>query len=363
MKKQELKFTNLNLLLIFILPVIFFSFGIKKQNELHEKLTIQGIGIDLDNDKYKVTVQAYDYKNPEDKNEPKIKILECTGETVSEALENLKSSTGLYPFYSQNKIIIFGSSLAKKGLKKSIDFFTRYYENRPSVKLRVAENEASEIIKSKVENKEIKASEMRDLVDEKFDINILKFEENIRSSISDSLLMSIEKSDNGLVCKQAAIFKDDKMIDILDSEEVLGIKILKNNPKVGIYTFLIDGQKVSCNLENSKCKIKSEINDGIPRFDINVKIDSNLFEDEKDTDRVGHIEKIRTDLNKSLEEICKNVIFKVVSKGCDLFNFGKILRNKFPRYFKDIELEWKDQIMANSDYDVKIDSKITMIGL
>ena len=187
MKKQELKFINLNLLLIFILPVIFFSFGIKKQNELHEKLTIQGIGIDLDNDKYKVTVQAYDYKNPEDKNEPKIKILECTGETVSEALENLKGSTGLYPFYSQNKIIIFGSSLAKKGLKKSIDFFTRYYENRPSVKLRVAENEASEIIKSKVENKEIKASEIRDLVDEKFDINILKFEENIRSSISDSL--------------------------------------------------------------------------------------------------------------------------------------------------------------------------------
>ena len=153
------------------------------------------------------------------------------------------------------------------------------------------------------------------------------------------------------------------MIDVLNSEEVLGIKILKNNPKVGIYTFLIDGQKVSCNLENSKCKIKSEINDGIPRFDINVKIDSNLFEDEKDTDRVGHIEKIRTDLNKSLEEICKNVIFKVVSQGCDLFNFGKILRNKFPKYFKDIELEWKDQIMANSDYDVKIDSKITMIRL
>ena len=114
-----------------------------------------------------------------------------------------------------------------------------------------------------MENKEIKASEMRDLVDEKFDINILKFEENIRSSISDSLLMSIEKSDNGLVCKKAAIFKDDKMIDVLNSEEVLGIKILKNNPKVGIYTFLVDGQKVSCTLENSECKIKSEIKAGI----------------------------------------------------------------------------------------------------
>jgi hypothetical protein len=50
MKNQKLNFKNLNLILIFILPITFLAFGIKKQNELHEKLMIQGIGIDFDNE-------------------------------------------------------------------------------------------------------------------------------------------------------------------------------------------------------------------------------------------------------------------------------------------------------------------------
>ena len=59
-EKTKLNFQNLNLLLICILPVIFLFFGIKKQSELHEKLMIQGIAIDLNhennNNNYKLTV-------------------------------------------------------------------------------------------------------------------------------------------------------------------------------------------------------------------------------------------------------------------------------------------------------------------
>ena len=150
-EKTKLNFQNLNLLLICILPVIFLFFGIKKQSELHEKLMIQGIAIDLNhennNNNYKLTVQAYDFKNPEDKNEPKIRVIESIGNTVSEALENLKKITGLTPLYSQNKIIIFSEELAKNGIIKIIDFFSRYYENRPSVKLRIAQNNAGDFLK------------------------------------------------------------------------------------------------------------------------------------------------------------------------------------------------------------------------
>ena len=363
MKNQRLSFKNLNIFLILILPIIFFAFGVKKQNELYEKLTIQGVGIDFDNNKYKVTVQAYDYKNPKDKNEPKIRTLECTGETVSEAMESLKNSTGLYPFYSQNKVIVFGSSLAKNGLKNSIDFFTRYYENRPSVKLRVAKNTASEIFKSKVDDKEIKASEIRDLVDENSDTNILKFEENIRSSISDSILMMLEKDENGVVCNKAMILKNDKIIDNLDVSETIGAKILRNSPKIGIYTFSYENKKISCNLENSKSKIKVSIKDNIPEFAFDIKVDSNLFESEQGDDQISYIDKVRAKLNENLKELCEKVISKTVSQGCDLFNLGKILRNKFPKYFKYIEPQWKDKILPKISYNLNVEAKITMIGL
>ena len=104
MKNSKINLKNVNLVLILIFPMIFLSFGLKKQNEIHEKLMIQGIGIDLLDNKYKVTVQAYDFKNPENKDEPKIKIIESESETVSSALQNIKKIIGLYPMYSQNKV-------------------------------------------------------------------------------------------------------------------------------------------------------------------------------------------------------------------------------------------------------------------
>ena len=156
MQKSKLNFQNLNLLLILILPVMFLFFGIKKQSELHEKLMIQGIAIDFEDKNYKLTVQAYDFKNPEDKNEPRTRVIESSGISISEALENLKKITGLTPLYSQNKIIIFSEDLAKNGLIKIIDFFSRYYENRPSVKLRVAKNNAGDFLKTFLDNKIVK---------------------------------------------------------------------------------------------------------------------------------------------------------------------------------------------------------------
>ena len=198
---KKLNFRNLNLVLIFILPIIFLTFGLKKQNELHEKLIIQGIGVDFIDGLYNLTIHAYDYKNPKNKNEPKNKIIECSGKTISESLENLKKTTGLYPFYSQNKIIIFGSEVAKMGLNRVLDFFSRYYENRPSVKLRVARELAKDVIKFQSDGKPIKPIEIRDLVDEKIDTNILDFEKNIKTEISDPVLMLIEEKDSSLLCE------------------------------------------------------------------------------------------------------------------------------------------------------------------
>ena len=364
MKEKKINFRNLNLILIFILPVVFFSFGIKKQNELHEKLMIQGIGIDLDNETYKLTVQAYDYKNPEDKNEPKNRIIECSGKTVSEALENLKKITGLLPLYSQNKIIVFGSDVAKKGLNKIIDFFSRYYENRPSAKLRVSKDKANLIMKFKLDGKAVKSTEIRDLVDEKFNTNILDFERELKTKISDPTLMVVEKSENDtLSCEHASIFYDDKMIKILDKDETLAVQILKNSPKLGVYTFYIDDKKVSCKLDNAESKIKVKINDGNSVFDINVKVVANILESEKNFENLDDLEeKVKKLLDENIKKDCERVINDTLSQGIDLFKFGKILRNKIPNYFKTIENNWKENKLRETSFNVKVSSKISMIG-
>ena len=380
-KKNKLNFQNLNLLLIFILPVIFLFFGIKKQSELHEKLMIQGIAIDLDyenyenknnnnNKNYKLTVQAYDFKNPENKNEPRTRVIESSGISISEALENLKKITGLAPLYSQNKIIIFSENLAKNGIIKIIDFFSRYYENRPSVKLRIAKNNAGDFLKIIPDNnnKIIKASEIRDLVDEKFDTNILDFEKEIKTPISDACLMVLEKNSQNLIkCENIAIFSYDKLIKIIEDKNYnLAIQILKNNPKPGIYIFDYDKKLISCKIENPKSKIKVKLNQesNIPEFNLDIKLNANLFESEQNFENTKLLEtEIEKNLNNNLKLLCEEIINNNIKENCDLFKFGKILRNNNPKYFKSIENNYKNKILPNIKYNIKINSKISMIGM
>ena len=67
------------------------------RKELHQRILIQGIGVDREAEGYKVTVRAS--TSTEDQGE---ELFTCRGETVLEALSSLSLSTGREPFYAHN---------------------------------------------------------------------------------------------------------------------------------------------------------------------------------------------------------------------------------------------------------------------
>lgn len=364
MKNLKINSKNTNLFLILILPIMFLSLGLKKQSEIHEKLMVQGIGIDFFNDKYKVTIQAYDFKNPENKDEPKIKIVESQSETISTALQNIKKITGLSPVYSQNKTIIISKDVARKGMKNIIDFFVRFYENRPSVKLRTSKGTAEDIFKTRVDDRLIKASEIRDLVDEKSDVNILEFEKALESNMPSPTSFLIEKNDNGQInCENIVLFRGDKLVKIFSKDETLGVKILKNYPKIGACNVEVDDNNfISFEIENVKAKIKPCVSkDDSIEFHIDVKVSCDLIETTKVFDSTKDmINESKKALDEYLKRICEGAIHSSILEKCDIFKFGKILRNNNPKLFKKVQF---DDYLLGASYFVKVDSKISMVGI
>ena len=364
MKNSKINLKNVNLVLILIFPMIFLSFGLKKQNEIHEKLMIQGIGIDLLDNKYKVTVQAYDFKNPENKDEPKIKIIESESETVSSALQNIKKITGLYPMYSQNKLIVISEDIARKGVKNIIDFFLRFYENRPSVKLRTSKLKAEDIFKTKIDDKLIKASEIKDLVDEKFDVNILEFERALESKILSPVSFLIDKKENGqIICENIALFRDDKLVKMLSKNETLGVKILKSHSKTGVCNVeLNDHNFISFELENVNTKIKLNIDENEHiKFYIDIQVSCDLIETTKVFDDTKDmINESKDAIDRHLKQICEEAINASIVEKCDILKFGKIIRNNNPNIFKKVQFE---DYLSKAEYYIKVDSKVSMVGI
>ena len=93
-------------------------------------------------------------------------------------------------------------------------------------------------------------------------------------------------------------------------------------------------------------------------------MDADLLENSYDIKDIKQSEfEIKKQLNQNLTILLEKVINDAIKERCDLFKFGKILRNTNPKYFKSIEHEWKDKILPNIKYSTKVESKIIMLGM
>lgn len=356
---------------IFVIIILFFSFILTGCNyqQLNQKLIIQGIGVDKTKNEYQVTVQALDFQNPLNEDEPNTKIIETNGKTLLEALDNISKKTSLTAVYSQNLILVIGKDAAASGVNDFIDFFIRHCETRPKVKICVS-NIAKEVLKIKPSDKQVKSKNLHDLVPSVLNSDILHFVSNLKNKKSDPFAAYIEVNEENenkeVVLKGVAIFKDDKLNLLLDSDEAFGFMILKGVSDFGVCT-INDSTlgDVTCKIQKVTPKIEVEIlENNILNFIINLNMNVSSFSFDKSfymhqEEKTANL--IENKLSEKIESICTKVMNKILKSEIDVFEFSKILKNFNPKYFKEIENTWKS-ILPNIHYTFKQKVKLEVTG-
>lgn len=364
-----MKTKNIFMVLVSCLSFLLLT-GCAEGQELHQKLIIQGIGIDNSESGYSLTVQALDFKNPANEDEPNIKNIEVEGTSLVSALENISKKTSLTPVYSQNLIIIIGESIAKTGVNKFMDFFVRHCEARPKVKLCVVEDKASEYFKIKHNNKLIKAKDIHDLIPDALNSDILHFVSNLKNKISDPYLacLSTEKSESekNIILKGVAVFSNETLKNYLYDNDFLGFMILKGVPECGTCKIHDENLgQITCSV--NKVEARTEvINDEyeLPLFDINLKIKASAFsiDNKFDTCFDENLKNsIAEKLSKKITDICYAVIYKTTDMKTDILNLGRTLKNSNPEKFKKIENEWS-QNLSKCRYNLSANTDVIITG-
>lgn len=344
-----------NTFVLFLIFVFLSLTGCAEHSQLHQKLIVQGIGIDDSEEKgYVITVQALDFKNPAKEDEPSTKILEIKGDSLISALENIFKQTSLIPIYSQNMIIILSESVIKNsGVNNFMDFFIRHFEARPKVKICVVKNKASEYLKIKAEgNKVLKAKDIHDLIPNSINSDVLHFVGNLKSGISNSYLSWIDiESQSGLkqVClKGVGIFMENDLVKFIDKDEAMAFMILKSVPKFGTFTVEnVKLGKIMCSPEKVEVKTKVNLNEGAPKYSINLNLGISVFSmsDKLEFDSDEEIKKsIGEEFSKKITTLCSAAVKEFLEQKIDILDFGKLLKNSYPLYFKNIECDWKNYL-------------------
>lgn len=372
--------------LVVLLAIIFALFTFS-ENEIYKKdirnrLVIQGIGIDLEDDgTYTVTLQAIDTNSSEASSaegasQPPLKAYKLTGDTVYTAIKSVTEKEGKIPLYSQNRIILIGKSITKEKMNDVIDFFVRDVEVGGTVYIGAAEKTAGEILTAKNGEELISAENLENSIEAyEYDAKIFATQlyeliNRYNSGTKDFALplFSLQKKDNEKFAEitGTALFDNTKYREVISKNESIYLNMLLDE----VYNTAIafDGgnsTRVSLNIVKSKTQRSVTISKDVPTFKIKVHMDADIAEISGGVSSVmtvRQIEEIKDKGEEYIEKSIKTTIDSLYRKhnsdACGLARLLYIFQKDFYRKNeKNI-----DSVLENSLYEVDVELNIRRIG-
>ncbi|MGI5971953.1 MAG: Ger(x)C family spore germination protein [Oscillospiraceae bacterium] len=381
--KKKLRITALLLLPLFLI-------GCQNARDFQDLVIVTAVGIDKSDkgaDQIRITAQIILPGNitsgiggaggggggGSEGQKPYINV-ETSGNTVQTTLRSMTDYTINKLYLSHNEAIIFGRSIAKKGIRRHLDFFVRDNEGRPTTKIFVADNLASEVLDVAASFETLPSSNLSSLIIDQKRTSYVKpveMHEVVKKLLSKTAsfvlpIVSVEEMNGQKIHKIAgmAVFKSDKMVGELDKTESSGLLFALGEAKYGLTPVNYKDQEVSLEIISSSSKIKPKIDGENISFSIKIKM-STAISEQTGTEPIGKKEDL-DELEKLQKQKIEEEVYSAFSAAkelnADIFGFGELLRKHYPEKWSELESNW-DKVFKTVNINVSIDNQIRNMGL
>ena len=299
-----------------------------------------------------------------------------THNRIAQAITSLGENTGKTPLYSQNRMIILGSSVTDARMIKALNFFVREYTSRPDVFIAAAEGKASDILTINAGG-EVPAKLIESAIEQSYENSVC-----VNTELYDAVNLSLEKTSCftlPLIETDEKRNKNEKTIKIngtrvclkttqpkiLSSEETMAFQFIMNEIQSGSMSLTSDKTPVGLEIISSKTKTELKIKDGRPVFDIQIKCEVDIVEYEKNqfsNFSEKDVKKIRKATELHIEEATNDLIERMLKKeNCDIFRFGKRIEQKYPDIYNILSSDW-EKSLSGIEANVTVKVRIGRIG-
>ena len=370
------------ILLAIVISVFTFNENEIYKKDIRNRLVIQGIGIDVEeNGEYSVTIQAIDTNtqsasSSDGASQPPLKTFSVKGNTIYTAIRSVTELEGKMPLYSQNRIIILGKSITEENMDDVIDFFVRDVENSASVCIAAAEKTASEILKTKNGEEYVSARNIQLAISSsEYDGRIFRMQlydliNRYNSGTKDfaiPLLSIVEKDkEKNVEIIGTALFNNTKYREKISKEETVFLNMLYDRIDNSALSYAYeDGKKVSINIVDAKTIRKVKMENGKPTFKISIKLKADVTEINGGVSaemKTEEIQKISLSGEKYIKDETGKLIHKMYSGfNSDAVGFARLLYIYETEFYKNNEKNL-DSVLQNSNYEVEVSLEIRRIG-
>lgn len=350
---------------------------------LNEMTVVAGIAIDKIDDEYILNFEIYNLQETTTGDPIESELVETSGENIFDAVRNAKKRVSNKLYFSDAKIIIVSEKIAKEeGVESILDWFFRDPEIRETLGLVVSQEEtASELLKVNGLTNNIVSSEIQNivrkdqLVTSTTESNELYKIYNILNEEGESLTLPaihLTNNDEDKVCEVngVAVFKEDRLVDYLSSEETKYYLLAKGLLKGGIINISAELGDDNTEKQNIALEVKTSSSSqeytSVEEDNLALKVSTNTsvtlgeFKDKNkklSDDDIVSLEKQSSNIVKqNIEKVIKKIQIKYNS---DILGYGKILYQKYPKKWEKV----KEQISDNfNEIKISVESEVKILN-
>ncbi len=305
------------------------------------------------------------------------------GETIYEAFNNLYNTSTRRLFWGHTQFIIVGSELARDGIDKYIDYFSRHLEMRRNAFILVSRTTTHEILHLDPQVELFLNDEILNMIQKAQQWNekriptindylvwrsvkgrepVLPILEAVPGSPANVGKLSEPYSDDAKAIVSldgSAVFKGDRMVGSMNKDEVQGYLFVTNRMKGGniqVKPFNED-KYVSLRVLDSNYKVTPSIKYGRYFVDIQVNVQLDLAEANDPDLALNKKEGLQLISEKTGERI-KEKINMTIDRAqkefkSDIFGFGSYFHRKYPGQWKQIKNTW-NEVFQGVEYNTTV---------
>mgnify|MGYP001028122561 CR=1 FL=1 len=304
-------------------------------------------------------------------------VAQGNGGNERQGIEEIQTKLSRRIYLGHRRVHIIGDSLAKEGIKKSLNAIFTQPRSRISTFLLISKGEAVKLLKTQPRMEQYSGEGMREMSKNSINMTAREALQDLSREGKDMVIPIVnsagttkdDKNKKEVQMESFAVFKDDKLAFSSNTNESEGILWLfeKMQKKSASFPVAKD-EEISVQIFENQTEPSFKIVDGKPTFLLTVRAAGVLFENEPNY-RIEDPKTYRLIISKMESQIkgqIQAILNHAHSQGIDVFGFGWYL---FKNNHQEWEHNWKNdwqKNLPNLKVTVKVDADIqrtTNIGI
>lgn len=371
---------------ILLIIMILLLTGCYDYKELNQIAIIGATSIDKIDDNYIVKIQVINPQNVKESTSDNTSfvIYEEVSDNLQEAYRKITNYSPRFTYSDHMQVLFLSEDILKSDFSEVMDFLMRNPSVRNDFYVLIEKN-GSDIIELTTPINQISSSSIKSSLENNSkhygtskivnfndfssmylnpNIEIVLPSINLVGDIDIGQDMKNTMQSNNYVkyeLSNLGIFKDNKLIGYLTSDESLSYNFIMNKIDTAIVSYECDNEdNVVVDIEHSKTKIKVNKN----KININISTNGNLIEvgcnlnmDEKE------IKNIEKNISNKIKNMVSNSISSVIANyNSDIFGFLDLYYKNDYKYYKKIKNKYYDDIFRNLDININVKTRVSREG-